>query len=221
MENERPSFEEMAEQLRKPTGNLGSSVGDSMNRSNEPMYQQVLDHMQLKSGEHVLEIGFGNGKLFQKLFATAEHLQIAGIDYSLDMVQAAEENNAQAISSGSLELRQGNSDSIPFPDNSFDKVFCCNVIYFWENPADHLKEIYRVLKPGGIFYVGFRNRKTMSAFPFTQFGFILYEEDEWKKILEENNFKPTTTLTSNQVLEIEGNRFDLVSHCIASVKNSR
>lgn len=71
------------------------------------------------------------------------------------------------------------SDKMPFADNSFDKVFCINVIYFWEQPAEHLKEIYRVLKPGGKFYTTIRSKESMAEMPFTKYGFNMYSQSEW------------------------------------------
>ena len=45
-----------------------------------------------------------------------------------------------------------------FPDASFDAVLCVNVVYFWENPAAHLREILRVLRPGGMLCIRTPNR---------------------------------------------------------------
>jgi SAM-dependent methyltransferase len=58
----------------------------------------------------------------------------------------------------------------------FDRIFCINVIYFWDDPAAHLREVRRVLKPGGTFTAVFRTRAAMVKMPFTQFGFAMYEQ---------------------------------------------
>lgn len=216
--NEAPPPELIAQQLRKPFGEMATAVGNSMNKSNESLHDLVLEAMHLKNGESVLEIGFGNGKFFQKLVDSASNLKITGLDYSFEMVTEAKQINQLHIKTGKIELVQGDSDKMPFADKSFDKIFCCNVIYFWDDPAAHLKEVYRLLKPGGYFYAGFRSRTSMSAFPFTQFGFTLYEEPEWKQILKENNFKHIETTKKNERMRIEEQQFELNAFCVAASK---
>ena len=177
----------MAKQLRKPGGLLAGKVGNEMNKTNAFLYDFTINEMKLKDNESVLEIGFGNGNFFNKIFSVADNLKISGLDFSNEMVKAATANNQSVSNAGKLGLRLGSSDNIPFPDNSFDKVFCINVIYFWEQPADHLKEIFRVLKPGGKFYTSIRSKETLLHMPFTKYGFNAYTKEEWVNILQANH----------------------------------
>jgi ubiquinone/menaquinone biosynthesis C-methylase UbiE len=177
----------IAKQLRKPRGILAGKFGTEMNKTNGSLYDFTLDSMQLNDNESVLEIGFGNGKFFDKIFSAANNLTVSGIDFSPEMVKEAIASNTKNTTAGRLNLRFGSSDNIPFADNSFDRVFCINVIYFWEQPADHLKEIYRVLKPGGKFYTSIRTKETMMQMPFTNYGFTIYEQDEWIAELKTNH----------------------------------
>lgn len=179
----------MAKQLRLPSGLLAHLTGNRMNKSNELLYHLTLDHLNIKEEDSILEIGFGNGKFFSELNAKAKNLQITGIDHSPEMVTEAIRINKNLHESGTLKVMVGSSDSMPFDNHCFDKIFCINVIYFWENPALHLKEIHRVLKPGGYFCIGFRPKENLSKFPFTKFGFTLYTADEWKNVMEENGFQ--------------------------------
>jgi len=178
----------LAKQLRKPSGRMAKRVGKKMNESNSPLYDFALDAMQLAEGDNILEIGFGNGKFFDKIFSRKNNLKISGLDYSAEMVNEARSNNQDAISAGYLTMRYGNSDKIPFPDNNFDKVFCINVVYFWDQPEKHLQEIHRVLKPGGKFYSVLSAKETMMKLPFTKYGFARYSQDEWESILKNNHF---------------------------------
>ncbi|MBS4065762.1 MAG: methyltransferase domain-containing protein [Chitinophagaceae bacterium] len=178
----------MAKQLRHPSGILAKLTGNKMNTSNESLYQLVLSNLNVEDGDHLLEIGFGNGKFFPELYAKAKDLQITGIDLSHEMVTQAVKNNTELFENGSLKVKVANSENLPFEDKSFDKIFCINVIYFWEIPEQHLKEIYRVLKPGGKFYTGFRPVEAMLQLPFTKYGFTLVSEEEWYKKLSDNHF---------------------------------
>jgi ubiquinone/menaquinone biosynthesis C-methylase UbiE len=177
----------IAKQLRRPGGILAGKVGNEMNKTNSFLYDFTIKALQLTDNESILEIGFGNGKFFDNIFSTANNLKISGLDFSPEMVKAAADNNPSTSGTGELNLQLGSSDKIPFADNSFDKVFCINVIYFWEQPADHLKEIYRVLKPGGRFYTSIRTKETMAQMPFTNYGFNMYEQEEWIDTLKANH----------------------------------
>ncbi len=184
----QPWFRLMAKQLSRPTGLFAKLTGNKMNESNRQMYAQVFDSMPVADGDAILEIGFGNGKFFPELYSKAKNLSLSGIEISKEMVMEAVKNNKALSESGIVKLQNGASDALPFADNSFDKIFCINVIYFWEDAAAHLQEIKRVLKPQGKFYTGFRPADNMQQLPFTQYGFTLYSEEEWKDMLEKNNF---------------------------------
>jgi len=174
----------MAKQLRRPSGVMGDKVGNMMNKANEFLYDFTLGVMNLSDNQTILEIGFGNGKFFEKIFSRANNLQVTGLDFSETMFSQATEKNTEAIANGKLKLQLGNSDNLPFPDNSFDKIFCINVIYFWDNPKKHLLEIQRVLKPGGRFYATVRTKESMLKMPFTKYGFSFYDTENWKMQLD-------------------------------------
>jgi ubiquinone/menaquinone biosynthesis C-methylase UbiE len=209
----------MANQLRHPSGLLATLTGNKMNTANESLYQLVLNSLRVEDNDHLLEIGFGNGKFFQELYAKANNLQITGIDLSHEMVTQAVKNNAELYESGSLKVKVASSEHLPFDDNSFDIIFCINVIYFWEMPEQHLKEIYRVLKPGGMFYTGFRPADTMLQLPFTKYGFTLFSEDDWNRKLSDSNFNYVSSekLSSQSVKQV-GLKMELDGICMIAKK---
>lgn len=182
-------FKAMARQLRKPSGAMGNKVGQMMNKANGFLYDFALECMKIQSGDAVLEIGFGNGMFFEKIIAQADRLQLSGIDFSETMVRAATKNNQPLITTGKLQLQYGSSNNLPFADNSFDKIFCINVIYFWDQPLPHLQEIKRTLKPGGKFYAIIRTKESIEQIPFTRYGFTTYTEESWEKMVTENNLR--------------------------------
>ncbi len=209
----------MAKQLRKPQGRLGSKVGNMMNKANSFLYDFTLDLVKPANKESILEIGFGNGKFFDKIFARAAGLKITGLDYSLAMLDAAKENNKKAVASGDLSLLLGSSDKLSFADNSFDQIFCINVIYFWDHPLQHLKEIKRVLKPGGRFYATVRTRESMLRMPFTKYGFSFYDTDKWKTYIDSTNLLYINEYPTNEpVVELDGKKFMVQSLCVIAEK---
>lgn len=189
-----PDLEFIASQLRKPTGQPARQFADSMDIANEVLYDLTLETMKVQPGQKLLEIGFGSGSFIHKLFAAAADIHLQGLDFSPDMVELAASKNQELVANGKLQLRHGESSQMPFSDSEFDKVFCNMVIFFWETPANDLKEVKRVLKAGGKFYTGFRTKQTMEVMPFTKYGFHLYEPEEWQSVLEQNGFKVTNVV---------------------------
>lgn len=215
----QPWFKLMAKQLSKPTGFFAKLTGKKMNETNNQMYAQVFENMAVADGDTILEIGFGNGKFFPELYGKAKNLSLSGIELSQEMVTEAIKNNKALFESGKLKLHTGAGNSLPFEDSSFDKIFCINVIYFWEDAAAHLSEVRRVLKPGGKFYTGFRPADNMLQMPFTQYGFHLYSEDEWKDVLEKNGFTVDGfTKATGAKIKMNGRKILLESVCMVSTK---
>lgn len=182
-----PFFRIMAKQLRQPSGMLAKLAGKKMNDANKLMYEATFQQLQVSDGHRILEIGFGNGKYFSHWQNKAKGLQLFGVDPSHEMLTEAVKKNASMIENGSLKLLSVRSDALPFEDNSFDIIYCINVIYFWENPLIHLNEIKRVLKPGGQLCTTFRPLEYMQTQPFAAFGFTLYSVKDWSIMLEQAN----------------------------------
>ena len=209
----------IAQQLRKPSGDFAGTIAEKMGEGNRPLYNLTLNSIPFKNQDSILEIGFGSGTHFTELLAKAKKLNVAGIDYSPEMTELAKANNKKLVDSGQLKLYTGNSSQLPFEDNSFHAVFCNMVIYFWDDPSEHLIEIMRVLKPGGIFYTGMRTRQSMQKFPFTKFGFNLFSIDEWKSVMQLHGFMVVGELRQKDPVFDDGeNRVELESACIAAEK---
>ncbi|HIH98113.1 MAG TPA: class I SAM-dependent methyltransferase, partial [Thermoplasmata archaeon] len=72
-----------------------------------------------------------------------------GIDYSEDCVAVARKINRRLIKEGRVEILHGSVASLSFPNDSFDLVTAVETYYFWPDLIKNLREIRRVLKPGG------------------------------------------------------------------------
>ncbi len=214
-----PTPQMMAAQLRKPGGVPARKVGKRMNQVNGFLYNVVLDELQLPPNAQVLELGFGNGLTTLPLFQRACDMHYTGLDYSPAMVAAARSTFAAPIAAGRAVLHHGSSDRMLFADASFDVVFGVNTIYFWDDLDAHLGEIKRVLKPGGRFVAGYRDRTSMLALPFTQHGFNMYEPMEWESVLQEAGFIRVRTMVKEEPeREYEGVRFAVRSCCTSAVR---
>ena len=103
----------------------------------------------------MLEVGFGPGVVIQRLSKLAAAGHVAGIDQSWEMVEQARARNATAIQSGHIDVRHGSVESLPFDDNSFDKALAIYSMQVWPDAVAGLREIRRVMKPGGAIALGF------------------------------------------------------------------
>lgn len=140
----------LTRQFGNPSGPFGKIIGNRMAKGNVYDAQWTVSLLSIQPGHRIIEIGFGPGVSTQMASEKASHGFVAGIDHSKTMVQAASNRNTSAIRSGRMELKQGEVSSLPYPNESFDIAFSLHSIYFWANPVKCLKELKRVLKPGGL-----------------------------------------------------------------------
>jgi len=99
---------------------------------------------QQANGTHILEVGVGTGKNFEFYPSDA---RVTAIDFSPRMLdQAKKKRDRKQID---VDLVQMDVESICYADNSFDTVIASFVFCSVPQPRKGLKELYRVLKPGG------------------------------------------------------------------------
>lgn len=189
MEVTRPDDKTISAQLAHPSGELGIMIAQSMNQGNALLCELMYSKLEVKDGDHVLEIGFGNGKFFPRLVEAAGSGSVTGIDYSPTMVEEAIKLNTELVENGKLELKLASLQAIPYPDNYFDKICTANTLYFWPNPVQDIQEIKRVLKPDGTLAIGFRSATAMQSVPFEWDGFTFYEPEQVITLLEQAGFK--------------------------------
>ena len=100
---------------------------------------------RLPSGSQVLEVAPGPG-FFAIELAKLGDFKITGLDISRTLVAIATENAKTA--GVKIDFRLGNASAMPFPDESFDFVYCSAAFKNFSEPVRALDEMYRVLRPG-------------------------------------------------------------------------
>jgi len=113
---------------------------------------QIIGETGISSG-YCLDIGCGGGHLGMAM-ARLGSFEVGLLDPSDDMRAMATVNVAEAGLSGRIRVMQGAAESIPLPDDSADLVVSRGSIFFWSDHVQAFREIFRVLKPGGMAYVG-------------------------------------------------------------------
>ena len=174
-------------QFGNPRGIVGKVCCVIMNVINRSMYQSIVSHMQADPGTKVLDIGYGNGRLAQKLLKRFG-CRVSGIDISEDMKTAASARNRQAVLSGNAHFMVGDCCQMPFESESFDAICSVNTIYFWSDTKKGLREILRTLKKGGTFYNVVYSKQWLQKLSYTQKGFQFFEKEDYVALGKEAGF---------------------------------
>jgi ubiquinone/menaquinone biosynthesis C-methylase UbiE len=197
-----PDFKAIAAQLRQPSGNDGVITAERMSDNNGNMIRRCIDHMNLQNEDQVLEMGPGGGAHLPYVLAKANNIRYTGVDISDTMVALAITQHKDAIEKGTASFMEVKPEdgyvSIPAEDNTFDRIFTVNTLYFWDNAAAQAKEIYRVMQSGGQFALCFATETFMKTLPFTAYGFNLYTVDKASALLQEAGFHISNTICEKE-----------------------
>jgi ubiquinone/menaquinone biosynthesis C-methylase UbiE len=166
-----------------------------MNSSHSKLTDWGLAQINIEKHFTVLDVGCGGGRTVSKLAAIAAQGKVYGVDYSEDSVAATKSINAQPIAAGRVEVRHGSVSQLPFSDAMFDLVTAVETHFWWPNlPAD-MREIFRVLKPGGTFliiaevYKGANTTASRLAEKYaSRTGMTLLSVDEHRQLFEDADF---------------------------------
>ena len=169
--------EYIGSQFGNPRGIIGKVCCLMMNVINRLMYNSVVTNVHLNENSKILDIGYGNGYLIQRLYKKF-HCNIFGIDISEDMKNAAIKRNHQAVVDKKVNLMVGNCCDLNFEDGFFEAVTSVNTIYFWEDTEKGLSEIYRVLKKDATFYNVVYSKEWLEHISYTKKGFKLFNKEE-------------------------------------------
>ena len=142
----------MTENMRSPkTIGLAWVARTLMNYSNAQVSIDIVNRMNLKKTDHVLELGVGNGLAIKEIAKISEN-KIIGIEISAEfrkkLLNKQLPKNIVILENDAKDL------SNEIPDGSIDKLLAINVIYFLKPIEEYILEFKRILKKGGIGYLG-------------------------------------------------------------------
>ncbi len=201
-----------SEQARKPEGLFGRIVMSAIfDKGNAYLNGFANELMSVQANDHVLEIGFGTGKLIYEMAKQVKQGHIEGVDFSSSMVSIAQRRNKKYIADGKVKITKGNFDVISYKNNIFTKACTVNTIYFWPKPEDTAKKVAELLKPKGKFIVAFEDYKQLKQRNLNRNVFHLYSKDDVKNLLINAGFSPDVSIESR----VRGKSF---FHCVVAVK---
>ncbi|HYX54392.1 MAG TPA: class I SAM-dependent methyltransferase [Candidatus Limnocylindrales bacterium] len=138
---------------QNPAGLPGRFVLWLMNRRHSQVTDWGLSHVSVGESDTGLDVGCGGGRTISKLAQMAIEGKVYGIDPSAQSVAVSSKVNGKSIDSGRVEVRQASVAQLPFLDNMFDLVTAVETHFWWPDIPAGMREILRVLKPGGTLVI--------------------------------------------------------------------
>ena len=157
----------IGQQFRQPTGLLGRVISLLMKKGNMPAYEVLIEQMNIQQGDQVFEIGYGPGKGIEAI-QEAVNCTIEGIDFSPLMHKEANARNKNLVQAGKLDLYLGDFLRYELMKNTYDKIFCINVVYFWDDLIPPFRKIQQGLKNGGEFHFYMSSPEMLNKLKFTK-----------------------------------------------------
>lgn len=137
----------MLQQLSKHTQDrvekLLSSVGDMALKRRAKI---IIEEINPQSGERIIDLGCGTGYYLYLLNNLAISLKLTGFDNDKRALDEAK----NTLNNKKIDFIAGDMHKMPFKNNTFDKAISSEVLEHLRNDDVALKEIFRILKPGGI-----------------------------------------------------------------------
>lgn len=107
-------------------------------------YPPILAELEREPFHDVLDCGCGTGPMLQLLHEKYPDKHYVGLDLTPEMIQVAQAKNLS-----NTVFIVGDSENLPFDENSFDAIICSNSFHHYPNPQDFFNSSYRVLRNGG------------------------------------------------------------------------
>jgi len=179
----------IASQFKKPTGLFGIFTSNMMVKNNQKNYDKIINDLDLQANDKLLEIGYGPGIGIQMIAELCPDCTIHGIDFSKLMYKRASKYNKPFIDNGRVQLQYGDFLKSLVLDNNYDKVFCLNVVYFWDELNNPFEKVLSLLKKGGAFHIYMADKNTLIEKKAPDSVFNKYSIEQVKETLKATGFE--------------------------------
>jgi ubiquinone/menaquinone biosynthesis C-methylase UbiE len=122
--------------------------GEGMEKGHRPVGEQAIELMAIPAAARVLDVGCGSGWATRLMAEKAVNGLVVGIDIADEMIKLARDTSA---SFANVEFQVASAEKLPFADGEFDQAFSMESLYYYADVLGALREIKRVLSPGGVF----------------------------------------------------------------------
>ena len=138
-------------QFHQPAGAAGHVAGWIMGRrpSNVARNRWAVRLLDVQPADRVIELGCGPGVAIAALATAATRGLVVGVDHSQVMIRQASRRNRAAIRAGRVRLVHTPVQSLPTSGGPFNVALAVNTVGMWPDPPARLRELARLLAPGG------------------------------------------------------------------------
>ncbi len=150
-------------------------------------YKVIIGKLSPRQGEHILEIGYGPGLGIYRIANSFPGCLISGIDFSELMYHKASKRNKKFIDNGTVHLQYGDVLTLDPGKDKFDKIFCVNVIYFWNDLNLAFTRIFNMLGEKGEFLIYMDHKDSLEKAKFLA-DFCKYPVEEVESKLKYAGF---------------------------------
>jgi arsenite methyltransferase len=124
--------------------------GEGMERDHLPITLPVLEKMGLAATDNVLDVGCGSGWLARRVAKRVPEGRVVGMDVSDEMIRVARRTSLEFEN---ILYATGEVGEIPWDANFFTHAISVESAYYWPEPGAGMREIFRVLRPGGAAWI--------------------------------------------------------------------
>ncbi|WP_181234594.1 class I SAM-dependent methyltransferase [Enhygromyxa salina] len=164
-----PSF--LIDQLSRPKGRFAPITAMLLNGVNARTILGGISALDLRPGQRVVEVGFGGGLSIPLLLRAVTKLgHVFALETSDEMLARAKRRFIVPRLQGRLRVEKAYVESLPLGDASYDAVMSLNTIPFWTDVDDAMRELARVLVPGGRLVVGIADPDELTRAGFAAQG---------------------------------------------------
>ena len=189
-------------QFRRPTGWLGRFNLWAMNRRHSGLTDWGLSHVSIARDATILDVGCGGGRTVHKLAALASEGKVYGVDFSETSVAMSGSFNRRLVESGRVVIEQASVSRLPFADRTFDLVTAVETHFYWPDLPKDVREVLRVLKPGGTLvliaeaYKGGKHARTIQVFAdaMRPLGYSHLDVAEHRELLVQAGYRDVDVL---------------------------
>lgn len=149
----------LIKQSQKPRGLIGRVITKIWSFYFKKLSLWAIKQTTISDNYRILEIGYGGGSTIKNLLALNKNLEIHGIDISKESYRTAQRVHSDSIRKGSVQLKIGNVENMPYQNNYFDRIFAIQTHIFWKDIKKSFQEVYRVMSSNSTLIIASEKEK--------------------------------------------------------------
>lgn len=149
----------LIKQSQKPSGLIGRVITKIWSFYFKKLSLWAIKQTTISDNYRILEIGYGGGSTIKNLLALNKNLEIHGIDISKESYRTAQRVHSDSIRKGSVQLKIGNVENMPYQNNYFDRIFAIQTHIFWRDIKKSFQEVYRVMSSNSTLIIASEKEK--------------------------------------------------------------